>query len=138
VPTESVVSIQGRQAVFIKEGDEFIPKPVELGDTQDNLIEIKSGLQPGQRVVTQRAYQLMAQGSKSVIPSEEEENEGKAKNANAAQPYSILLLTLGGFVLLIIGFFTGKGLKRACLTPPTSDESLVLSKQNQSPESENH
>lgn len=137
VPTESVVSIQGRQAVFIKEGDEFIPKPIELGDTQDNLIEIKSGLQPGQRVVTQRAYQLMAQGAKAAIPSEEEENEGKSKSSNAAQPFNILLLSLGGFVLLIIGFFAGRA-KRVSIKHQTSDESLVLSKQNQSPEAENH
>ncbi|HEY9681942.1 MAG TPA: efflux RND transporter periplasmic adaptor subunit [Oculatellaceae cyanobacterium] len=138
VPTESVVSIQGRQSVFIKEGEKFIPTPVETGDTQDNLIEIKSGLQPGQRVVTQRAYQLMAQGAKAAIPSEEEEKEGKSKEANAAQPYSILLLTLGGFFLLIIGVFAGQGLKRASAQDRTSKESLFFSQQNQDAEAENH
>jgi len=137
VPTESVVTIQGRQSVFIKEGDKFIPTPVEIGDTQDNLIEINSGLQLGQYVVTQRAYQLMAHGAKGAIASEEEEKDGKAKSANAAQPYSILLLTLGGFVLFIIGFFSGKGLKRASVKDSTSKESLVLTKQNQNAE-ENH
>jgi hypothetical protein len=81
--------------------------PVNVGETKDDLIKINSGLKGNELVVTQRAYQLMAQGSKGAIPSDEEEGAEKSTSSKV-KPESILFLTIGGVVLLLLGFLAGK------------------------------
>jgi membrane fusion protein, heavy metal efflux system len=112
VPTEAVVSVQGKQVVFVKHGNEFAPVPVEVGETKDNLIRIASGLTGNEQIVTQRAYQLMAQGARGTIPAEEEEGEGGTKKTSDFQPTVILLAILGGIILMLIGFVAGKSSKK--------------------------
>jgi membrane fusion protein, heavy metal efflux system len=107
IPAEAVVSVQGKQAVFVKRGDQFVPVPVTVGETKDDLIKINSGLKGNELVVTQRAYQLMAQGSKGAIPSDEDEGAEKSTSSKV-KPENILFLTIGGVVLLLLGFLAGK------------------------------
>ncbi|MDR3614050.1 MAG: efflux RND transporter periplasmic adaptor subunit [Candidatus Obscuribacterales bacterium] len=127
IPVEAVVSVQGKQSVFIKRGDaDFLPVSVETGETKDNLIRIKSGLKGNELIVTQRAFQLMAQGAKGAIPSEEEESE--KKTTSKSQPESILFLTLGGVILLLLGFLVGKGSKQPAKKHTVTAHTVALSK----------
>lgn len=67
VPRQAVQTVDGRQIVWIP-GDErghFMARPVEVGQTlEGNRVEILSGLEPGERIVTEGAFTLKAQLSK--------------------------------------------------------------------------
>ena len=106
VPAEAIVSVQGKQSVFVKHGEEFVPVEVEVGETKDNLVRVNIGLKGDELIVTQRAYQLMAQGAKGAIPAEEE--EGEKKTTSTIKPEYILFLTIGGVIFLLLGFLAGK------------------------------
>lgn len=68
VPREAVQLVEGRQVVWVP-GDEagaFTARPVTVGEALDgDRIEILSGLQPGERLVTSGAFTLKAELSKS-------------------------------------------------------------------------
>ena len=61
IPVSAVVEANGKQLVYVKNGDAFQAVEVELGQTSGDLVEIKSGLFEGDLIVTQRAPQLYAQ-----------------------------------------------------------------------------
>lgn len=61
IPISAVVEANGKQLVYVKNGDAFQAMEVELGQTSGDLVEIKSGLFEGDAIVTQRAPQLYAQ-----------------------------------------------------------------------------
>lgn len=59
LPRSAVVSIDGRSAVFVStSGDRWLRRNVELGRAGGGLIEIRSGLVGGERVVTNGAFLL--------------------------------------------------------------------------------
>lgn len=132
VPSESVVTVQGQQAVFIKKGEFFQPVHVQVGDTKDNLVQIITGLHPNDQIVTRRAYQLMAQGAKAAIPSEEEEGETKSAKGQA-RPESIILLLVGALVVLVVGFLAGRVSRKIS---PVSSSDVVVKQPNRSGTSE--
>jgi len=51
VPIQAVTTLKGRQVCFIDNGSASAPMPVEVGMYNDRLIEIKSGLKEGDRVL---------------------------------------------------------------------------------------
>ncbi len=61
IPVSAVVEANGKQLVYVKNGDAFQAVEVALGQTSGDLVEIKSGLFEGDLIVTQRAPQLYAQ-----------------------------------------------------------------------------
>ncbi len=62
VPKESVLDHEGKKIVYILlSGEEFQRREVTLGDSYGDKVAILSGLQAGERVVTQGAYQLKLQ-----------------------------------------------------------------------------
>lgn len=67
VPRQAVQTVEDRQVVWVP-GDEpghFTARPVEVGQTlEGNRIEVLSGLEPGERIVTEGAFTLKAQLSK--------------------------------------------------------------------------
>lgn len=58
VPTAAVVRDQGRDAVFVVEGDRVVRREVRLGAQGPDLVEVRSGLEPGVRVVVRDADRL--------------------------------------------------------------------------------
>ena len=59
VPASAVVYGPEEQPyVFIQEGAAYVQRRVRLGLTQDGWVEVLSGLELGQFVVTQGAYEL--------------------------------------------------------------------------------
>lgn len=64
IPTSAVVEANSRQLVYVENGTTFEPAEVTLGRTLGDLVEIKSGLFDGDRIVTQGAIQLYAESLK--------------------------------------------------------------------------
>jgi len=61
IPSSAVVEANGKQIVYIQNGNAYQPIEVTLGQTVGDTIEVKSGLFEGDAIVTQRAPQLYAQ-----------------------------------------------------------------------------
>lgn len=69
VPAEAVQDMEGRNVVFVQ-GDtegEFRAAPVQTGEESAGLIEIVSGLEPGQRFVAKGALMVKAQAMKGEL-----------------------------------------------------------------------
>jgi len=65
IPSAAVVEMNGRKTVYVQNGNAYQPVEVTLGQTSENLVEVKRGLFEGDLVVTQRANQLYAQSLRS-------------------------------------------------------------------------
>jgi cobalt-zinc-cadmium efflux system membrane fusion protein len=62
VPREAVLDNEGKKIVYVLiSGEEFERRDVVLGDEYGGKVAIVSGVKPGERVVTQGAYQLKLQ-----------------------------------------------------------------------------
>jgi len=62
VPKESVLDNEGQKIVYVlRAGEEFERRNVVVGDEYGAKVAIISGVKPGERVVTQGAYQLKLQ-----------------------------------------------------------------------------
>ena len=62
VPREAVLDNEGKKIVYVQlSGEEFERRDVVLGDEYGQKVAIVSGVKPGERVVTQGAYQLKLQ-----------------------------------------------------------------------------
>lgn len=70
VPDAAVVIMQGQPSVFIEGAKGFEQRAVELGDKVGGRTVLKSGIKPGEKVVTAGAYQLKARALKSQISDE--------------------------------------------------------------------
>ncbi len=61
IPSAAVVEANGKQTVYVQNGNAYQAVEVTLGQTSGDLVEVKSGLFEGDLIVTQRAPQLYAQ-----------------------------------------------------------------------------
>ena len=62
LPKESVLDNEGKKIVYVMlSGEEFERRDVVVGDEYGDKVAIVSGVKPGERVVTQGAYQLKLQ-----------------------------------------------------------------------------
>ena len=61
VPEESVQTIEGRDAVFVRVANGFQATPVTVGTRSGGRVEILSGLKPGSVIVTAGAFALKSQ-----------------------------------------------------------------------------
>ena len=67
VPNAAIVLMQGQPTIFVREGEGFEARPVELGDKLGTRTVIRSGAATGDEVVTAGAYALKARKLKSQI-----------------------------------------------------------------------
>jgi RND family efflux transporter MFP subunit len=66
----AVVDDAGRPVVFVQvAGEAFARRPVTLGNRQGEYIQVASGVQPGERVVTKGAYLIRLSSMSSQIPA---------------------------------------------------------------------
>jgi len=62
IPKEAVLENEGKKIVYVLiSGEEFQRREITIGDEYGNKVAVLSGLQPGERVVTQGAYQIRLQ-----------------------------------------------------------------------------
>ncbi|HET9532959.1 MAG TPA: efflux RND transporter periplasmic adaptor subunit [Blastocatellia bacterium] len=62
IPKEAVLEHEGKKIVYVLlSGEEFQRREVTVGDELGNKVALLSGVEPGERVVTQGAYQLKLQ-----------------------------------------------------------------------------
>jgi multidrug efflux pump subunit AcrA (membrane-fusion protein) len=82
VPRESVVYRDGFAYVFVfGEGSKVVQRRVEVGTTQDQFIEVRSGLERGERVVRRGAGFL---GDGDVVKVVESSSSDAVPSASAA------------------------------------------------------
>lgn len=62
IPKEAVLDNEGKKIVYVLlSGEEFQRREVTIGDEYGNKVAVLSGLEPGERVATQGAYQIRLQ-----------------------------------------------------------------------------
>lgn len=86
VPSEAIVEANGKNLVFIQEGNAYEAVEVTLGESSGGLVEIKEGLKSGDRAVTQGGILLYAQSLKAAgeaPPSEEEAGHSEGEETHA-------------------------------------------------------
>ena len=67
VVQEAVLLVNGQPTLFVRKGDGFEPRAVELGDKVGSRVVLKGGVKEGEQVVVQGAYALKARLLKSQI-----------------------------------------------------------------------
>ena len=67
IPRSALQQVEDRTVVFVREGDEFKPRRVQLGRTDTRRVAIVQGLKPGETFVIKNAFTLKAQMSKSAF-----------------------------------------------------------------------
>ncbi|MEP0919816.1 efflux RND transporter periplasmic adaptor subunit [Leptolyngbya sp. DQ-M1] len=94
VPKSALVTTNDKKTiVFVQNGTAFQPTEVTLGRDTGELVEVKSGLFDGDRIVTQRANQLYAQSLRG--GSKPADDHGKANSASASNPQPSIPLWVG-------------------------------------------
>jgi cobalt-zinc-cadmium efflux system membrane fusion protein len=62
VPRNAVLQVEGEQSVFVALGNEtYMARPVELGASAGDWVEVKRGLAEGDLVVTEGAFVLKSE-----------------------------------------------------------------------------
>ncbi len=110
IPVSAAVEANGKQLVYVKNGDGFQAVEVELGQTSGDLVEVKSGLFEGDLIVTQRAPQLYAQslrgGGKPSKTEEKKEVTPKVTEVNSNSLPVPLWAGIGGGIAIASLTFT--------------------------------
>ena len=69
LPATALTDEQGEKFVYVQiEPDAYVKRAVETGETDGTRIEIRSGLQPGERVAVQGAIQIKLAAAGNAIP----------------------------------------------------------------------
>ena len=61
VPEEAIQTFRDWQVVFVRYGDWFEARPLELGRTDNGWVEVLSGLKPGERYAATNSYAIKAE-----------------------------------------------------------------------------
>ena len=70
IPESAVVDDGGRPVVFVQTGGEsFERRPVRLGGRAEGFVEVISGVEPGERVVSRGAYLVRLAALSTQIPA---------------------------------------------------------------------
>jgi len=70
VRQSAVIDDAGRPVVFVQlAGEAFARRPVTLGNQQGEYVQVRSGVEPGERVVTKGAYLIRLGSMSSQIPA---------------------------------------------------------------------
>lgn len=65
VPRSAVLTYEGDSVVFVRTAEGFEPQPIQLGRSDAESYEVKSGLQVGDEIVTRNAISLKAELGKA-------------------------------------------------------------------------
>jgi cobalt-zinc-cadmium efflux system membrane fusion protein len=71
VPKEAVLTEGGRPYVFVQTGGEsFTRRFIDVVTRDGDLVGVRSGVKPGERVVTRGAYDVQLASAASGLPAE--------------------------------------------------------------------
>jgi multidrug efflux pump subunit AcrA (membrane-fusion protein) len=71
VQKDAVLTAAGRPYVFVQTGGEsFSRRYVEIATRDGNLVAVRSGVKPGERVVTRGAYDVQLASASGAVPAE--------------------------------------------------------------------
>jgi multidrug efflux pump subunit AcrA (membrane-fusion protein) len=70
IPASAIVDDAGRPIVFVQtEGESFERRPVSLGAREGELVQVTSGVKPGEHVVTRGAYLVRLASLSTSVPA---------------------------------------------------------------------
>lgn len=125
IPTSAVVESNGKQVVYVQNGTAFESVEVKLGQTSGDVVEIKSGLFDGDKVVTQGAIQLYAQSLRGDSKAKEDKTE--KPDSSIQNPQSKIKNFLPWWWMLPAGgaiasgaFWLGRRSKKVTYQPSTA------------------
>lgn len=62
IPRKAMVQVDGKPTVFVEVGERSVmPRTVEVGAQGPDLVEIKKGLEPGERIITEGVFALKSE-----------------------------------------------------------------------------
>ncbi|WP_434420839.1 efflux RND transporter periplasmic adaptor subunit [Nannocystis pusilla] len=62
IPRKAMVQVDGKPTVFVEVGERAVmPRTIEIGAQGPDLVEIKKGLEPGERIVTEGVFALKSE-----------------------------------------------------------------------------
>ncbi|MBF2004485.1 MAG: efflux RND transporter periplasmic adaptor subunit [Chlorogloeopsis fritschii C42_A2020_084] len=112
IPSSAVVDVNGKNIVYVQNGNAFQAAEVSLGQTSGDMVEVKSGLFEGDMIVTQRAPQLYAQSLRGDTKQKVDEHTQAPSQTTEVQTSSLpvplwLLGVGGGAAIATIAFIGG-------------------------------
>lgn len=60
VKTTAIQRMEGKNVVFVQEGDRYETRPVTIGVSDNEWTEVLEGLKPGERYVSEKSFQIKA------------------------------------------------------------------------------
>ena len=87
VPVQTVLRVDGKPTVFVPgPNGERIPRPIETGLDNNRMVHVKSGLEPGERVLLTPPMEMAERpsGRAREMPAEEANGDRSAIEGNAA------------------------------------------------------
>jgi multidrug efflux pump subunit AcrA (membrane-fusion protein) len=70
IPESALIDEAGRPVVFVQTaGETFLRRPVKIGVRNGGMVQVKEGLQAGDRVVTKGAYLIRLSTMSSAVPA---------------------------------------------------------------------
>lgn len=72
VPEAAVQTVSGAPTVFVQSQEGYVPRVVKLGRTGDHVVELRSGVEPGECVVVEGSFVLKAELSKATASHDDE------------------------------------------------------------------
>jgi len=116
IPNWAVVEANGKKLVYIQNGNAYQSAEVTLGQTSGDMVEVKSGLFDGDRVVTQGAMQLYAQSLRgnNKTPADHAETPLPSQSADSSKSGSTLpwwLVIPAGGAIAAAAFWVGRRTK---------------------------
>lgn len=65
VPEDAVQNLDGRDTLFVRTAQGFVPRPVRVGARSGGLAQVLSGVAAGERIATRNAFLLKAEAKKN-------------------------------------------------------------------------
>jgi cobalt-zinc-cadmium efflux system membrane fusion protein len=107
ISNAAVVDANGKKLVYVQNGNAYQSVELGLGQTDGDMVEVKTGLFAGDLVVTQRATQLYAQSLRGGSKGKEEHSHPEEIKVKTNNQMSLWLLAGAGTVIAAGAFAAG-------------------------------
>jgi membrane fusion protein, heavy metal efflux system len=104
IPRTALVEANGKKIVYIENGDKFQDVDVTLGRATGDVVEVKTGLFAGDRIVTQRGMLLYAQSLRGGSATDEHAHE-ETQPSSSSNPLTTpwVWIAAGGVTIATVG-----------------------------------